>query len=152
MISHPTARRWWFRAGATVLLGFSLGAAIVVPQWSGDPPGRAMPHNDPVETAIAVGKPTVVQFGSNWCRHCRDMKLVLATLAREQGERLNVVEIDLLSEAGRRLAPKCRIQMMPTQVFFDRDGREIDRHLGFISSDEILRRLGLLGTNSMEQP
>jgi thioredoxin 1 len=153
MMFRATARRWWFGAGATVLLGcFVLGATIIVPRWSGDLPGKTTPLHDPVSTAMGVGKPTVVEFGSNWCRHCRDMKLVLATLAREQGDRLNLVDIDLLSATGRRLASKYRIQMMPTQVFFDRDGREIDRHLGFVSSDEILRRLGLLTTTSMEQP
>jgi thioredoxin-related protein len=80
------------------------------------------------------------------------MKLVLATLAREQGDRLNVVDIDLLSATGRRLAPKYQIQLMPTQVFFDRNGREIDRHLGAISGDDIQRRLGFLPATAMEHP
>jgi thioredoxin 1 len=151
MMSKATARRWWFGAGATAVLGLILAfTIIVVPRWSGDQPAKTTPHDDPVSVAIGAGKPTVVEFGSNWCRSCRDMKLILATLAREQGERLNVVDIDLLSATGRQLAPQYRIQMMPTQVFLDRDGLEIDRHLGSISGDDIQRRLGLLPRTSME--
>jgi thioredoxin 1 len=34
-----------------------------------------------------------------------------------------------------------RIQLMPTQVFFDAQGRETSRHMGKISAGEILARL-----------
>ena len=34
-----------------------------------------------------------------------------------------------------------RIQLMPTQVFFDAEGRETGRHMGKISADEIVARL-----------
>jgi len=64
---------------------------------------------------------------------------VLGQLAREHGDRISVVEIDLLKTSGYIGAYK--IQLMPTQVFFDAQGRETSRHMGKISADEILARL-----------
>jgi thioredoxin 1 len=67
------------------------------------------------------------------------MKPVLAELARVHGDRLTVVDVDVLKE--RHYLARYRIQLMPTQVFFDAQGREIGRHMGSITGDEILARL-----------
>jgi thioredoxin 1 len=127
---------------ATVVL--VAAAPLAVRLWPHGEPDRVEKSDDPVSGAIRTGMPTIVEFGSNRCQSCRAMKPILERLARVHGERLNVVDVDLLSTTGRRLIPKYRIQMMPTQVFFDRDGVEVDRHLGPIPGDEILRRLGLV--------
>jgi thioredoxin 1 len=95
---------------------------------------------DAVQQALRSGKPTVVEFGANNCTSCREMKPVLARLAREQGDHIGVVDIDLLKTTGYVGAYK--IQLMPTQVFFDAQGRETSRHMGKISAQEILARLG----------
>jgi len=98
------------------------------------------PGADAVQAALARGKPVVAEFGSVSCVSCREMKPILAELQRSHGERLTVVDIDVLKE--RQYLARYRIQLMPTQVFFDAQGREIGRHMGKISGDEILARLG----------
>jgi len=121
-----------------VAAGIGLGAAVYT--LSGPASLAARPGGeDVVQQALRAGKPTVAEFGANNCASCREMKPVLGQLAREHGDRISVVEIDLLKTSGYIGAYK--IQLMPTQVFFDAQGRETSRHMGKISADEILARL-----------
>lgn len=101
---------------------------------------QAMPA-DPVAQALAVGKPTVVEFGANACAACREMKPVLAALAQSHGDRITVLDLDILKE--RQLIRQHQIRLMPTQVFYDAQGRETGRNMGKISAEDILTRLGV---------
>jgi thioredoxin 1 len=94
---------------------------------------------DAVQRALALGKPTVVEFGSTSCAGCREMKPLLAQLAREHGDRVAVADVDVLKE--REYLGRYRIMVMPTQVFFDAQGRETSRHVGTISVPDMLQRL-----------
>lgn len=100
----------------------------------------AQPGEDAVQVALARGKPVVAEFGSVSCISCREMKPILAELQRTHGAKVTVVDIDVLKE--RQYLARYRIQLMPTQVFFDAQGRETGRHMGKITGDEILARLG----------
>jgi hypothetical protein len=57
------------------------------------------------------------------------------------GDRITVADVDILRE--REYISRFQIRLMPTQIFFDAQGQEIGRHMGKISGDEILARLGL---------
>jgi thioredoxin 1 len=94
---------------------------------------------DAVQRALALGKPTVVEFGSTSCAGCREMKPLLAQLSREHGDRVAVADVDVLKE--REYLGRYRIMVMPTQVFFDAQGRETSRHVGTISVPDMLQRL-----------
>ena len=47
-----------------------------------------------------------------------------------------MVTVNLLEQ--RALAEQRRIRAMPTQILLDAEGKEVDRHLGFITADAIL--------------
>lgn len=96
---------------------------------------------DEVQQALRLGKPVVVEFGGNACASCREMQPVLEALQREHGERISVLNIDILKTRG--YISRYKIQLMPTQVFFDAQGREIGRNMGKVSAGEILARLGV---------
>ena len=96
---------------------------------------------DAVQQALSVGKPVVVEFGANACAACREMKPILEALRREHGDRISVVDVDLIAQKHMGYLQRYRIQLMPTQVFFDAQGRETSRHMGKISDEEILARL-----------
>ena len=100
--------------------------------------------DDAVQRALRVGKPTVAEFGSTVCVGCREMKLVLAALRRDFSEQLTVVDVDLLAQKAEGYQQRYRILVMPTQVFYDTEGRETGRHMGTITTEEILRRLGVV--------
>jgi len=99
--------------------------------------------DDAVQHALRRGKPTVAEFGSTICVGCREMKAVLAALRAEHGSDLTIVDIDLIRQKSEGYMQRYRIQVMPTQIFYDAQGRELSRHMGAITAPEILARLGV---------
>jgi thioredoxin 1 len=134
-----TSRHWRFLWSALVVGVAAAAAGAWISLRSAD--AAPAPTDDIVVQALRKGKPTVVEFGANVCATCRDMKPVLAQLARDYGHRIEVIDVDLIKR--RAYIAGYRIQLMPTQVFFDARGREIGRHMGKIGPEEILDRLGV---------
>ena len=100
-----------------------------------------IPGADAVQVALRRGKPAVVEFGGIACAGCREMKPILEALAREHGERVTVLDIDVLK--AREYIARYQIRLLPTQVFFDARGRETGRNMGPISAADILAQLGV---------
>lgn len=126
------------RAALFVLLAALLASCADAPA----PPaasGRGAP--DALALATGQGRPTVIEFGANACASCREMKVVLDQLRRTHGTQIGIAEVDLVKQ--REAIAAYRIQLMPTQVFFDAHGREIGRNLGPIDGPAILARLGV---------
>ena len=96
-----------------------------------------------IRQALASGRPTMVDFGASYCIPCKKMKPILDSLKKEYSGRASVIFVDLKEE--RDMPEKYRIQIMPTQVFFDAKGKEVKRHLGFMDKPEILAIFKELG-------
>ncbi len=114
--------------------------------------GQPAVADDAVQRALRAGKPTVAEFGANACVQCREMKPVLEALRREHGERIAVVNVDLIAQREHNYIQRYGIQLMPTQIFFDAQGREIGRHLGKLSGEEILARLQVTDETAAPPP
>lgn len=97
-----------------------------------------------VQNATASGLPTIAEFGAETCASCLEMKKVLGSVARLTQGRAHVVVIDVRKD--REAAQTFRIQLIPTQIFFAPDGREIGRHMGKLSEAEVIASLGLGAT------
>jgi thioredoxin 1 len=87
--------------------------------------------------AVAVGA-RIVELGSTSCQSCKAMHGELALLREECAGSIAVEEIDVWrdEEAGRRYG----VSVIPTQVLLDADGRELDRHVGFLARNDIKGR------------
>lgn len=96
-----------------------------------------------IRKALASGKPTLVDFGAGYCIPCKRMKPILDSLRTEYSGRANVIFVDMNEE--RDMPDKYRIQIMPTQVFFDARGKEVKRHMGFMDRPEIIAEFKALG-------
>ena len=96
-----------------------------------------------LEWALSSGKPTLAEFGRGICIPCKAMKPVLEDLAVEYEDRLNVVIVEV--DEYRDLSYQYGIMAIPTQVFFDSEGSEIARHIGFWSKEEIIVQLKKMG-------
>lgn len=96
-----------------------------------------------IRAALASGKPTVADFGARTCIPCKKMAPILAELQVELKGRGNVLFTDVWASPG--LAQDYRVQMIPTQVFFNAQGKEIKRHMGFMEKADILKELRTLG-------
>ena len=77
------------------------------------------------------------------CQACLEMAKVLDALRASQGAKLQVDFIDVFEqpEAGDRY----QISLIPTQLLFDAAGKEIFRHQGYFSHDDILAKFRELG-------
>jgi len=81
--------------------------------------------------------PKLIELGADKCIPCKMMAPILEELKSEYAGRLEVVFIDVWKnpEKGREYG----IRVIPTQIFYDADGNEFYRHVGFFSKEDILK-------------
>jgi len=96
-----------------------------------------------IKAALSSGRPSVVDFGARSCIPCKKMAPILEELNRELNGKANVLFNDVWKD--ETLAPKYRVQMIPTQIFFNAKGKEVKRHMGYMDKSEILKELKALG-------
>jgi len=89
--------------------------------------------------ALTNGKPTLAEFGRGTCIPCKEMKPILENLAIEYQNRLNVPIVSV--DEYRDLTNYYKVMAIPTQIGFDSSGKEVFRHVGFWSKDQILTQL-----------
>ncbi|BBA71358.1 thioredoxin family protein [Geobacter sulfurreducens] len=96
-----------------------------------------------ISQALASGKPAVIDLGARYCIPCKKMAPILESLAAEYRGRANILFIDV--NGNQAAAKRFRVQMIPTQIFFDARGKEVKRHMGFMDRADIVRELSVLG-------
>ena len=99
--------------------------------------------DNPVDKARSSGKPSLVDFGSTGCRPCDMLAPILETLKQKYAGKVNVLFIHVGQE--QILAARYGIQSIPMQFFFDKDGKEVFRHVGFWPQVEIEKKLAEMG-------
>ncbi|HUV50367.1 MAG TPA: thioredoxin domain-containing protein [Anaerolineae bacterium] len=93
--------------------------------------------------ALKSGKPVMVDFGSNSCIPCRQMRPILHEVKKEYSGKAEVLVIDVYKYNS--LASEQKIQLIPTLIFFDSNGKEVHRHQGFMSKKLILEQFKKMG-------
>jgi len=99
--------------------------------------------NAVVSRALLSGKPAVIDLGARTCIPCKKMAPILESLSNEYRDKASVLFVDVHENVAA--AGRFRIQMIPTQVFFDARGKEVKRHIGFMEKAEIVRELKAAG-------
>ena len=87
--------------------------------------------------------PRLVDLGADKCIPCKMMAPLLVELRSEYEGTLKVEFIDVWKNPDE--APKYGIKLIPTQIFFDASGKELFRHEGFYSKEDILAKWTELG-------
>ncbi len=94
--------------------------------------------------ALKSGKPVLVDFGSNSCIPCRQMRPILQEIRNEYSGNAKAIVIDV--HKYQNLAREYKIKLIPTLIFFDSNGKEVHRHQGFMSKKlirEQFRKMGI---------
>lgn len=122
------------RSAILGLVGLGVVGALVLRQQRAEPTATEAP---------AARGARLVELGSTSCRSCKAMHEELALLREECSGSIAVEEIDVWrdEEAGRRYG----VSVIPTQVFLDAEGRELDRHTGFLARADIRARFAARG-------
>lgn len=116
-------------------------------------PGRELQATNRVAAtspAAATSKariklPKLIDLGATKCIPCKMMAPILESLKNEYVGRMDVEFIDVWEneEAGKTYG----IEMIPTQIFYDAEGKELFRHTGFFGKDDILAKWKELGVD-----
>jgi len=93
----------------------------------------------------AKGVVTMIDLGADSCVPCKLMAPILKKLEKKYEGRAAIIFIDVWKHKDQ--AKRFGIRAIPTQVFFDRDGKEVFRHLGFMSEKAIVAQLKKMGVN-----
>ena len=90
------------------------------------------------ETPAQKPLPRLLDLGAGKCIPCKMMAPILDELKTTYAGKLEVVFIDVWEnqQAGEQYG----IRMIPTQIFYDAEGRELFRHEGFFSKEDILAK------------
>ena len=120
---------------AVILYGLSLFVIFALPPalFAAAPPPEV-----PVK-----GMVTMVDLGAKKCIPCKMMAPILEKLEKVYAGRAAIVFLDVWEDP--KPAHRFSISGIPTQIFFDKKGKEVFRHLGFLSEEEIVRKLRDMG-------
>jgi len=101
------------------------------------------PDKQPPAAAVGAlttpGRPAVLEFGAKTCLPCIQMQKVFAELTASHGDQVDFRLI--YADEQRHLFPRFRITLIPTQIFVDAQGREVERHIGPLTREEMLAKL-----------
>lgn len=93
--------------------------------------------------ALASGRPTIIDLGARTCIPCKKMAPILESLAGEYRNRANVLFVDVHEDQAA--AERFKVRMIPTQIFFNSQGKEVKRHIGFLDKAGITKELKAVG-------
>ena len=89
--------------------------------------------------APAKGKPALYEFGAGYCVSCKEMAKIMAELTASHSDQVEVRMVYVDKEEP--LFKQYKIMLIPTQVFLDASGKEVDRHVGALTKEEVLKKL-----------
>jgi len=96
--------------------------------------------------AATAKLPKLIDLGAGKCIPCKMMKPILDDLKANYADRFVTQFIDVWEnpDAGKPYG----IEVIPTQIFFDADGKELFRHVGFYGKEDILGKWKELGVDA----
>jgi thioredoxin 1 len=84
-------------------------------------------------------KPALYEFGAGYCFSCKEMEKVMGELKPMYSSE---VEFRMVyADKEKPLFQQYKIMLIPTQVFVDASGKEVERHVGPLTKEEVIQKL-----------
>jgi thiol:disulfide interchange protein DsbD len=100
----------------------------------------------------AAGRPAMLDFYADWCVSCKEMEKLTFSDARVQARlaQLNLLRADVTANNtnDQILLKRFRLFGPPGIIFFDAQGNEVARVVGYESADTFLKSLDKLGPSN----
>jgi len=89
------------------------------------------------------GMVNMIDLGANACLPCKMMAPIMTKLEKNYQGKAAVIFIDVwkLPDQVKRFG----IRVIPTQIFYDKTGKEVSRHEGFMNEKDIVAQLKKMG-------
>ena len=101
-----------------------------------------------IQKALAQAKPVIIDFTADWCVPCRELEHRTFASPRviAEAKHFFTLKVDLTHSAkpeNRSLTERYRIKGVPTVIFLDRNGKEIEslRFYEVIEPEEFLQKM-----------
>ena len=131
-----------------ILIAVVVAAVVIVlalkPARGGTPaePGTGG-GSAPATATTRAALPRLLDLGAGTCIPCKLMAPILAELKSSYA---GVMEVDFIDVWEDKVSAQAHgISTIPTQIFFAPDGKELFRHGGFLSKEDILAQWKTLG-------
>ena len=85
------------------------------------------------------GMVTMVDLGADSCIPCKMMAPILKKMEKKYDGKAAIIFIDVWKQHDQ--AKRFGIRAIPTQIFFNKEGKEVYRHVGFMSEAAIVEQL-----------
>ena len=89
------------------------------------------------------GLPLMVDVGADKCIPCKMMAPTLEELKKDYSQSIQIKFVDVWKNPGAE--KPYRVRMIPTQIFYDPSGKELFRHEGYYSKEDIIAKFKDLG-------
>ena len=107
---------------------------------SDEPP---LSHSQPTGVVPVKGMVTMLDLGADACIPCKMMVPIIQTLEKAYRGKAAIRFIDVWKD--KEPAKRFGIRAIPTQIFFDKEGKEVYRHTGFMGEADIVSQLKKMG-------
>lgn len=126
--------RWHFIIATLVAGGVVLGGAWLLAR----PSLSDVNDLQAAETLLTNGKPTFVEFFSQYCLGCVSVRPEVERLVAEIDDQFNILRVDIHTNFGRALREKYTFSFTPEFVLFDTQGEEVWRAHVLPSDNELI--------------
>jgi len=108
-------------------------------------PPRDAAQPDVAEPPAQKSLPRLLDLGAGKCVPCKMMAPILDELKTAYAGKLEVVFIDVWE--NKQAGEQYGIRVIPTQIFYNAEGKELFRHEGFFAKEDILAKWQEFGVN-----
>lgn len=99
---------------------------------------KVLTHSEFEGEVLKSDKPVLVDFFATWCMPCKMLGPVLENVSEQVADTAKVVKLDI--DQNMPLAMQYGVMSVPTMVVM-KDGKEVDRIIGFRQPNQIVEVL-----------